>query len=117
MTATIVASGLLNGFRACDRAGDGGQGSWRPDGLDDRRRQRGPLSDPLFGQISEFPDQVPIDRVSTNAWADIKPAVEATGRKVLVMAGIWTEVCLAQTALSAIKDGYTVTSSATARAA
>ena len=41
----------------------------------------GPLNDPLFGQISEvFPDQEPIDRVSTNAWADIKPAVEATGR-------------------------------------
>ena len=107
MTATIVASGLLNGFRACDRAGDSGQGSWRPDRSDDRRRG-GPLSDPMIGQISEvFPDQVPIDRVSTNAWADIKPAVEATGRRVLVMAGIWTEVCLAQTALSAIKDGYT----------
>jgi nicotinamidase-related amidase len=69
----------------------------------------GPLTDPLFGQISEvFSDQEPIDRVSTNAWADIKPAVEATGRKVLLMAGIWTEVCLAQTALSALKDGYTV---------
>src|SRR3954468_7511933 len=38
----------------------------------------GPLSDPLFGQISDvFPDEVPIDRISTNAWADIKPAVEA----------------------------------------
>jgi nicotinamidase-related amidase len=69
----------------------------------------GPLNDPLFGQISEvFPDQEPIDRVSTNAWAGIKPAVEATGRKVLLMAGIWTEVCLAQTALSALKDGYIV---------
>src|SRR3954471_716337 len=69
----------------------------------------GPLNDPLFGQISDvFPDEVPIDRVSTNAWADIKPAVEATGRRVLVMAGLWTEVCLAQAALSALKDGYTV---------
>lgn len=69
----------------------------------------GPLSDPLFSQITEvFPDQEPIDRVSTNAWADIKPAVEATGRRVLLMAGLWTEVCLAQTALSAIEDGYTV---------
>src|SRR5918996_4392471 len=69
----------------------------------------GPLNDPPFSQISDvFPDQEPIDRVSTNAWADIKPAVEATGRKVLVMAGLWTEVCLAQTALSALKDGYTV---------
>ena len=55
-----------------------------------------------------FPDAVPIDRVTTNAWQDIKPAVEATGRRVLLMAGIWTEVCLAQTALSALKDGYAV---------
>lgn len=69
----------------------------------------GPLVDPMFSQLVEvFPDQKPIDRVSTNAWADIRPAVEATGRRVLLMAGLWTEVCLAQTALSAIEDGYTV---------
>jgi nicotinamidase-related amidase len=69
----------------------------------------GLLDDPLIGTISEvFPGQETIDRVSTNAWADIEPAVEATGRRVLVMAGLWTEVCLAQTALSAIKDGYSV---------
>jgi nicotinamidase-related amidase len=62
-----------------------------------------------MGAISVvFPGQEPNDRVSTNAWADIKPAVEATGRRVLVMAGLWTEVCLAETALSAIKDGYSV---------
>src|SRR5258708_17997302 len=58
----------------------------------------GVLLDPPFKEITEvFPDQVPIDRVSTNAWADVKPAVEAIGRRVLVMAGLWTEVCLAQT--------------------
>src|SRR5216683_2614230 len=44
----------------------------------------GPLDDPIMGAISAvFPDREPIDRVSTNAWADIKPAVEATGRRVL----------------------------------
>src|SRR5438445_11458505 len=41
----------------------------------------------------------PIDRTSTNAWADIREAVEATSRKTLLMAGPWTEVCLAQTAI------------------
>ncbi len=56
----------------------------------------GLLEDPIIRGISEvFPDQEPIDRVSTNAWADIRPEVEATGRRVLVVAGIWTEVCLA----------------------
>jgi nicotinamidase-related amidase len=69
----------------------------------------GPLRDPIFHQIREvFPDHEPIDRLSTNAWSDIKPAVSATGRRVLVMAGIWTEACLAQTTLSALADGYTV---------
>jgi nicotinamidase-related amidase len=39
---------------------------------------------------------------------NIREAVEATGRKTLVMAGLWTEVCLAQIAISALADGYRV---------
>ena len=69
------------------------------------------LADPLFTQISDvFPDVTPVDRTSTNAWSDpnLRAAVEATGRKKLIMAGLWTEVCLAQTALSALKDGFEV---------
>jgi nicotinamidase-related amidase len=50
----------------------------------------------------------PIDRVSTNAWEDIREAVAATGRKTLLIAGLWSEVCLAQTAISAIAEGYRV---------
>ena len=69
----------------------------------------GPLADPIVSQISElFPETAPIDRVSTNAWADIRETVQATGRKTLIMAGVWTEVCLVQAALSALKDGYEV---------
>jgi len=71
----------------------------------------GPLRDPLFtGVSSVFPDVQPIDRHVTNAWADPRfvSAVEATGRRKLIMAGLWTEVCLAQTALSAMKAGYDV---------
>jgi nicotinamidase-related amidase len=69
------------------------------------------LDDPIFTQISEvFPKVAPVDRTSTNAWSDpnLRAAVKATGRKKLVMAGLWTEVCLAQTVLSAMKDGYDV---------
>jgi hypothetical protein len=41
-----------------------------------------------YNPISEvFPDREPIDRVSTNAWEHIKPAVEATGRRVLAGRG------------------------------
>ena len=71
----------------------------------------GPLRDPLFPAITDaFPGLDPIDRHVTNAWADDRfvKAVEATNRRKLVMAGLWTEVCLAQTALSAIKAGYDV---------
>ena len=71
----------------------------------------GPLKDPLFSQLAAvFPEQAPIDRRNTNAWADpaFVAAIEATGRRHLVLCGLWTEVCLAQTAVSAIEAGYTV---------
>ncbi len=69
------------------------------------------LADPLFSQISDlFPQVTPVDRTSTNAWSDpsLRAAVNATGRKKLIIAGLWTEVCLAQTVLSALKDGFEV---------
>src|SRR5258705_9190595 len=69
----------------------------------------GVLKDPLINGIAQvFPDETPIDRVSTNAWEDIRGAVEATGRRTLLIAGIWAEACLAQTALSPIPAGYRV---------
>jgi nicotinamidase-related amidase len=67
------------------------------------------LADPIFNVIKEaFPDIQPIDRTSTNSWPDIRSAVEATGRKKLVMAGLLTEVCLLQAVLPALKEGYEV---------
>jgi len=57
-----------------------------------------------------FPDQEPIERSSMNSWEDDKfvAAVKATGRKKLVMAALWTEVCLAFPALFALAAGYEV---------
>ena len=69
------------------------------------------LVDPLFKEITEaFPDNAPIDRPSSHAWShpDVRAAVDATGRRKLVMAGLVTEVCLAQSVLAARKDGYDV---------
>jgi len=45
-----------------------------------------------------------------NSWEDKKfvDAVKATGRKKLIMAALWTEVCLAFPALEAMKAGYEV---------
>jgi nicotinamidase-related amidase len=51
-----------------------------------------------------------IDRTSINAWEDedFVEAVKATGRKKLVFAALWTEVCLVHPALDALHDGYEV---------
>jgi nicotinamidase-related amidase len=55
-------------------------------------------------------DQVEIDRTQINAWEDIefRQAVEATGRKKLIMTALWTEVCLAFPALDALRGGFEV---------
>jgi nicotinamidase-related amidase len=69
------------------------------------------LADPIFKEISDiFPDVTPIDRTSTHAWShpEVRAAVDATGRKKLIMAGLVTEVCLAQSVLAALKDGFEV---------
>jgi nicotinamidase-related amidase len=51
-----------------------------------------------------------IDRTSMNSWEDpeFRAAVERTGRKKLVIAGLWTEVCVAFPTLDALREGYEV---------
>lgn len=51
-----------------------------------------------------------IDRTSINAWedADFVKAIEATGRKKLIMGALWTEVCLAFPCTDALRAGYEV---------
>jgi hypothetical protein len=73
--------------------------------------QGGVLVDPIFSQLSEdFPEVTPIDRTTKAAWSDpnLRAAVEATGRTKPAMADLWTEVCLIQTVLPALKDGFEV---------
>lgn len=55
-----------------------------------------------------FPDVPVIDRSSINAWLneDFVRAVEATGRRRLVIAGLWTGACATFNALEAIWRGY-----------
>ncbi|MBU5612901.1 hydrolase [Geomonas azotofigens] len=57
-----------------------------------------------------FPDNDIIERSSMNSWDDPKfvEAVQATGRTKLIMAALWTEVCLAFPALEAMKAGFEV---------
>jgi nicotinamidase-related amidase len=65
----------------------------------------------IFSQIQAvFPDQKPIDRTFINAWEDrrVVEAVEKTGRKKLVIAALWSEMCLTMPAIQAMGDGYDV---------
>ncbi|TAK33888.1 MAG: hydrolase [Chloroflexota bacterium] len=69
------------------------------------------FSGPLFPQIQAvFPQQEPIDRTTMNAWEDqrVVEAVKRTGRKKVIIAGLWTEICAAFPALTALADGYEV---------
>jgi nicotinamidase-related amidase len=57
-----------------------------------------------------FPEQKPINCSFINAWEDkrVAEAVKKTGRKKLVIAALWTEVCLAMPAIQAQGEGYDV---------
>jgi len=69
------------------------------------------INKPPIAPLRKLLDKVPIfDRTSINAWEDIefRKAVEATGRKKLIMAALWTEACLAFPALDAMREGYEV---------
>jgi nicotinamidase-related amidase len=69
------------------------------------------INKPTIAPLREMLDKVPAyDRTSINAWEDIefRKAVEATGRKKLIMAALWTEACLTFPALDAMREGYEV---------
>ncbi|HEU5295917.1 MAG TPA: hydrolase [Burkholderiaceae bacterium] len=68
----------------------------------------------MSGTNAELREVLPgvpeIDRTSMNSWEDpdFVAAVKATGRKKLILAGLWTEVCVAFPALDALEAGYMV---------
>src|SRR5260370_25364041 len=57
-----------------------------------------------------FPNQQPIERSSMNSWDDknFVAAIEKTGRKKIVLTGLWTETCVPLTTVQAIHDAYVV---------
>ena len=64
----------------------------------------------LPGLADLLTEDKPLDRTTTNSWEDIEfvQAVHATGRRKLIICGLWTEICMAFTALDALRDGYEV---------
>ncbi len=64
----------------------------------------------IKGLQDVFPEQKPIDRTFINTWEDPKVTdlVKKSGRKQLILAALWTEVCLAMPAIQALGEGYDV---------
>jgi nicotinamidase-related amidase len=57
-----------------------------------------------------LPGIAEIDRTSMNSWEDAEfhAAIKVTGRKKLIVAGLWTEICVAFPVLDALQEGYEV---------
>jgi nicotinamidase-related amidase len=65
----------------------------------------------IFKTVQDvFPHQAPINRTFINSWEDkrVVDAVKKTGRKKLVIAALWSEMCLAMPAIQAMGEGYDV---------
>lgn len=67
----------------------------------------GPLDHVL---TDEFKGQEVIDRTSINAWLneDFRKAIKKTGRKKIVVAGLWTEACVLFPTINMLNEGYEV---------
>jgi nicotinamidase-related amidase len=69
------------------------------------------FSGPIFIEISSvFPDEAIIDRTTMNSWEDpnVIERVNRNGKSRIVFAGLWTSVCVAGPALSALEQGFEV---------
>jgi len=69
------------------------------------------FSGPVFDEIKDaFPGAEITDRTSMNTWEDenVIRRVNAIGKKRIVLAGLWTGVCIVGPALSALDQGFEV---------
>jgi nicotinamidase-related amidase len=71
------------------------------------------FSGPVFPEIQEFyPESNSgyVDRTTMNTWEDVNAhkAITSKGKKKIVMAGLWTSVCIVGPVLSAISEGYDI---------
>jgi nicotinamidase-related amidase len=71
------------------------------------------FSGPVFPELSDFYPVATsnyIDRTTMNTWEDVNAhkAITGKGNKRIVLAGLWTAVCIVGPALSAISEGYEV---------
>ncbi|MEM9651335.1 MAG: hydrolase [Actinomycetota bacterium] len=67
--------------------------------------------EPTIPELTEvLPDITPIDRRTVDAWdtPEFQEPVRATGRRKIIMAALWTEVCLVYPALDMLLEGYEI---------
>lgn len=64
----------------------------------------------IKGLQDVFPEQKPINRTFINTWEDpnVTDIVKKSGRKQLILAGLFTEICVAMPAIQALGEGYEV---------
>ena len=69
------------------------------------------FSGPIFDEIrAALPEQPIIDRTTMNCWEDVNvvAAVNRLGKDKIVLSGLWTSVCIAGPALTALEQGFQV---------
>ena len=69
------------------------------------------FSGPMFTEITTaFPGHALLDRTSMNTWEDVNviARINAIGKQRIVLAGLWTSVCIVGPALSALDQGFEV---------
>ena len=69
------------------------------------------FSGPMFSEVTApFPGQALLDRTSMNTWEDaaVIARVNEIGKGRIVLAGLWTSVCIVGPALSALDQGFEV---------
>jgi nicotinamidase-related amidase len=69
------------------------------------------FSGPMWPQLLDvFPRQKPIERTGMNSWDTpaFRDAIQATGRKNIILSGLWTEVCITWPTLNMLDAGYNI---------
>ncbi|MEM1050900.1 MAG: hydrolase [Pseudomonadota bacterium] len=69
------------------------------------------FSGPFMPEVTDmFPDADIIDRTSINSWLDpnFRAAVAATGRKKIIISGLWTSACVSFPTLDMLKEGFEI---------
>lgn len=69
------------------------------------------FSGPFMPEVTDmFPGLDIIDRTSINSWLDpqFKAAIEATGRKKIILAGLWTSACVSFPTFDMLQAGYEI---------